>query len=213
MKNMTIKTALLLLFIGEIFSALSIISDITMIGTGVAYLPIVMVVGFIITLIGVIKLRNSCMQFNDVFKCTIAVIALAIAMVIIGSIRTANYPDVYSDGAKTFEIINAIIWVFIKVIQLFIVIRTVEGAAVVTQSENNVGLGKVAVRLYIAGVAVFVICEILDMIFKYSISTNARDTLGLIFNLVGAVAVVASEVIFIIFLFKSYKEMNPELRE
>lgn len=206
MDKKVVKSSLLMLFIAEIMLCVSSLAFLNLISM-LAFFKYAALSGFcayILIIIAAIRLRNTCGEFRQVFWCAMASMILSTISFVIGF-----FPDVIKgiteDGLRAIVLTKALLGLFSAVIDLFMVVRTIDGCAIVTKTEEHLPQAKLAIKLFIGAVAIAVVTYLVETIFAY---VQGPGVFLDICSIASLVMRVASEILYIIFLFKSYKEIE-----
>lgn len=208
MENKVIKSSLLMFFIGEILLCVSSLAFLNVISyvAFFKYAALSGICAYIIIIIAAIRLRNTCGEFKQVFWCAIASVSLSLVSFFIGFI-----PDfvkgISEDGLRGIVLAKCLLSLFSAVIDLFMVIRTIDGCVKVTKTDEHLPQAKLAIKLFIAAVAIAVVTYLVETIFAY---VQGPGVFLDICSIASLAMRITSEVLYIIFIYKSYSEIEVQ---
>lgn len=184
------KKSIFLLFLGELFVAIGYLSSLSVIVSGLSFLSLASLAGFVLFLIGAIQLRNANKNFHLVFILVFAMIGVQIIGFAFSFIPLT-----------IFKLLGSACRLVVKAIEVLTFIQLLIGCGLL-RGEN--GLDEGGKRIIMFYVGVIAIDIILGLVALFPIPS----LVSMIFVIIETVLSVIGSVIYIVFLNKTYKTME-----
>lgn len=195
----TIKTNILLIFLGEIFAAVASISIFSGVAPALSLLSVFAIASFVLILIAVISLRNHSEPFRKVFIATLAAIIVAVISLILASILIA----ISENAAAVFvlTIISAIISALGLLINVYTTINIVKGCSLLINGREDSEFGKRTLITY-AG------ATITQAVIVIVASCQVPYVVAIVLSSLGLVFILIAHILLIILLGNTYSRLE-----
>lgn len=195
-KQKAIK-ALRLLFIGELFVVLGLLSELEVIYDPLALISLVSLVGIIIVLVGIIKLA----RVNKFFFMSFICVCFAFLVGIVEAVL-----DIAGASHNSLMVYESITDILAKLASMLFTFGIIRGCSKAATGKANSRFANVMSIVNLVGKVISIVFIILESIYR-----DDNELAANIFLLISLLAAAGAEIFFVIYLYRAYSKARKTL--